>query len=288
MSNDDDNTIVFRFDFGVFDEIDWVLQRGLDRPKQAKRELEAGGSPNRQGWLRVCASRGDVGVVRLLIAHGAKLNLRDGVGRTALIKASEKGHMQVVHALVAAGAKVNVRDKDDRSALTYAAWHGRAKVVSYLLKQGAVCGPEDLTLAVGSGERDRVRIAQQLLEAGAEVNPDSFYTPLTAAVEDGPLAVISMLLKAGADIDYIQDGNGTAVHQAIENDRPPALKILLRFHPDLSIRIPGRRSKWEHPTGGMTALELARHLRRSKCRGLIQQALSQSQAGTEKAARKKK
>jgi uncharacterized protein len=60
-------------------------------------------------------------------------------GRTATIEAAVKGNLTVVKTLVAHGAKVNATDKTGRnSALVEAIKNGHAAVATYLLRSGLI------------------------------------------------------------------------------------------------------------------------------------------------------
>jgi len=56
-------------------------------------------------------------LTKLLLAHGAKVDLRDHDGQTALMHAAQIGTVDAVQALLAAGADVNVRDHRGQTAL---------------------------------------------------------------------------------------------------------------------------------------------------------------------------
>jgi hypothetical protein len=81
-------------------------------------------------------------------------------------------------------------------------------------------------------------------------------TPLHLAAESGSLAVVHLLLGAGADTEIAsRDCSWTALHLAAFNGRPLAAKVLMEAGAD-----PGARDR-----DGLTALELAS----SKRRGLV-------------------
>jgi ankyrin repeat protein len=56
-------------------------------------------------------------IVRTLVSHGANPNLKGGGGMTPLMWAVRNGRTEVVRLLVAAGADVNLRNAEDRTAL---------------------------------------------------------------------------------------------------------------------------------------------------------------------------
>jgi ankyrin repeat protein len=58
--------------------------------------------------------------LRLLLSKGAKLDLADVAGRTALINAVRHSNADAVKLLLEAGADTQTRDRDGKSALDYA------------------------------------------------------------------------------------------------------------------------------------------------------------------------
>ena len=61
--------------------------------------------------------------------HGADVNAQDKFGRTALMRAAEAGNLPIVAELDISGARKDIQDTQGRTALTYAAIHGRDRVV---------------------------------------------------------------------------------------------------------------------------------------------------------------
>src|SRR3989338_11696654 len=83
------------------------------------------------------ARRGRTDTVKLLVAHGAKVNEEGFYGRTALMEAVWEGQIDVVKVLISAGADVNRRDKQGKTALVYAKDKGRGDIVEVLTRAGA-------------------------------------------------------------------------------------------------------------------------------------------------------
>jgi ankyrin repeat protein len=88
------------------------------------------------GHGRDVPPREGVETARLLLAHGARLDLADNRGRTALMIASATGHLPMVELLRAAGADPALRDLTGRTARDLALEEGRREVVEFL--DGAV------------------------------------------------------------------------------------------------------------------------------------------------------
>jgi ankyrin repeat protein len=110
------------------DEVEWLLAHGAD--------LEA-----RSGYgtaLGATLSVGDAAdMVRLLLAHGADPNGCAQNGYTPLMCAATDGDAASAGMLIRAGARVDVRDRDGNTALALARELGHDEVVRLLLAAGA-------------------------------------------------------------------------------------------------------------------------------------------------------
>jgi uncharacterized protein len=79
-----------------------------------------------------------------LLMRGAKLNVADKKGRTALWHAADKGNLAVVQILLAAGADFRVRDTEHgESALERAVRKGHEAMVKLLVEHGASYKPHN-------------------------------------------------------------------------------------------------------------------------------------------------
>ena len=76
-------------------------------------------------------------VFRLLLEHGADINLQDEEGWTPLHEASFSGALEVVHLLLEHGADVEPKDSNGMTALQRAAEEGHGEVVELLREHGA-------------------------------------------------------------------------------------------------------------------------------------------------------
>jgi hypothetical protein len=105
--------------------------------------LDGGVDPNRLGPdgstpLDDACLRGEKEIVGLLIAHGAKVGIRNKSGATPLHDAALGGNPEVVKILLDHGADINARDEESgASPLFYAASWGRVEAIELLLSRGA-------------------------------------------------------------------------------------------------------------------------------------------------------
>ncbi len=123
--------------------------------------------------LHRAAEQGQMNSLRVQLANGARVNVRDELGMTPLHYAAEGGQAAAAQLLIDAGADVNARGKRGWSPLHMAAALGHAEVVRLLLRsQAKPNAPDDAGLtplhcAAAEGERAS---AQALLEGGADPN----------------------------------------------------------------------------------------------------------------------
>jgi ankyrin repeat protein len=168
--------------------------------------------------LMYAARQGALKAADALMTAGADLNLVDPDGATALVLAIINANYDVAAALIEKGADPNIGDKEANMAALYAAvdmhrlaiGHGRPN-------------PKP------SGERTAVDIIKQLLSRGANPNQalkgplfqrhhtggdralGEGSTPFMRAAKSGDIAVMKMLLDAGADPLLKQPNQATAL-----------------------------------------------------------------------------
>ncbi len=190
--------------------------------------------------LMTAVAAGDTEIVALLLARGARLDVRDADGATPLHVAARKGHDAVI-AVLAAAMATNAITLDapagprGRTALHDAAAAGSIDGVSALLRAGAAPNKTD-------------SFGQTALHRVAAIEP------LRAA------AIATRLVEAGAD-PRIADARGfSALHAAAVTDNLPLLVTLLRSPDLIDAKTPP----------GETALDLAlRYGRDRAAEGLL-------------------
>ncbi len=176
--------------------------------------LDRGGDPNEviNGWheraLHLAASRGNLSVIPVLLEYGADTEARDYRGQTPLSVAAWWGNTEACKLLLAGGAVVDAQDNRGATPLWYAARNGHHQVVELLLKHGASTvsaesddgsGPlSPLEAGVLSGDR---RTCRSLIQAGMDPDgsDESFWSPLTLAVQREMPDMVELLLSLGAD-----------------------------------------------------------------------------------------
>ena len=197
------------------------------------RLLEAGADPRLASPLYAAAGGGNLELVNLLLEAGAPVNDETG---SALSAAAASGRLDVVKRLLEEGADVTRAE----GALHRAAMRGSTDVVSLLIELGmsvnADAGSGNTTPLHGAVLGQSLETVRLLLDAGADVDAKSEHdsTPLMIALPnsrrdvllreearrrnpdwtDPCLAMIELLLEAGADVGAVDAYGRTALGQA--------------------------------------------------------------------------
>ncbi|MBI2384610.1 MAG: ankyrin repeat domain-containing protein [Elusimicrobia bacterium] len=167
---------------------------------------EADGPAAREERLLRAARNGDARTVVRLLDAGVDVEARNpGDAWTPLMWAAVRDHADLVKLLTARGARIEVRDRKGLTALLVAARWGSRKGVGALLDAGASIGAVDeigwnaLMWSCFKGQTD---MAALLLDRGASLeglDPDG-RTPLMLAAKKGHEKTAAMLLTRGASI----------------------------------------------------------------------------------------
>ena len=202
-----------------------------DGVRVAELLLEHGAEVDRRSkdhWtaLHFASQHGKLEVVRLLLDHGAEVNAETDIGEKPLHKVSygkyrsQEDGVRVVELLLEHGADVNTRRNDHCTPLHIASYFGNIEIVRLLLDHGVDpeanaegdMGEKPLHKVSYSKYRspeDGVRVAQLLLERGADVNTrrNDHWTPLHAASYSGNVEIVRLLLDHGADPEANAEGD---------------------------------------------------------------------------------
>ena len=150
------------------------------------------------------AFNGDTKAVEALLAEGADVNVKDGIGFTALFGAARSGHIETVKLLLAKGADPNVKlPTSGTTALMYAALNGHNDIVVALLDKGADVNAKNkrgITSLMYAAYGGRSQVVQTLLAKRAEINvkDNEGLTALEYAETTRHDEVGRILKKAGA------------------------------------------------------------------------------------------
>ncbi|MFN2502202.1 MAG: ankyrin repeat domain-containing protein [Pyrinomonadaceae bacterium] len=211
---------------------------------------------NTDGRTPLLETGGDLNTIKKLIAAKANVNDQDNDGDTVLMLSARFGNVDAIKALYEAGAKINLKDEAGRTALDHAIANLKAtppgsqketqETIKFLESVGGKTGnsiekrPPDekaklLFKAVESGDLDAVK---KLIAAGVNVKAKKDgdgKTPLIVAaenfVEDG--VILKALIDAGADLkrDELE-----AIKSATDDDQHEVVKFLIKSGFDVNKR----------------------------------------------------
>jgi uncharacterized protein len=133
------------------------------------------------------AERGELLVVKKLLASGARINARDQRGRTALLAATHRNRVETARFLIQEGADVNAKDFIQDSPYLYAAAEGRIEILK-------------MTLAAGADLKDTNRYRG---------------TGLIPAAHHGHVEAVKLLLATAIDKDHVNNLGWTALLEAV-------------------------------------------------------------------------
>lgn len=218
---------------GHYELCKWLLEDGGSGVNSAKGAF---GQP-----LQIAARFGHEEVVKLLLDHGAEVNVLCGEYGYPLQAAAYAGHANVVRILLDHGADVNAQGGRFGSALIAACHEGHLQAAKILLDRGAdldiICTHKGkaLNIAASTGNTQLVRL---LLQNGAHINDTcgGQGSALYAAAENGALDTVKMLVAAGADIDLKSGYKCTALQAACSMEGGEVVKFLLKSGADVNVR----------------------------------------------------
>jgi len=175
------------------------------------------------------AGSGSIGCVRRFLVGRVQVNGKDDTGRTPLENAAPRGDAALIRLLLMNGAgKNDLRQKTQ--ALFLAALRGDPSVVRLLIQSGGYPNGPVLIAAATSGMPQAVA---EILRYHPPVNGLDEYghTAIFSAAEwrgddvgrADRAAVIRLLTRAGANLNFQDQGGNTALHEATDEDAARAL-----------------------------------------------------------------
>lgn len=146
-------------------------------------------------------------LTKILLSHGASVNVNNGEGQSPLyIAVEEHRSSELINLLMDAGADTTVTDNDGTTLLMLASMNGDLGIVKSLAKK-----PDD---------------ANRVNKAGQ--------TPLQFASQYSTPDVVSTLVKAGADVNFIPKNGLSALMQAVLADKKDNVSALIDSGADVN------------------------------------------------------
>lgn len=193
-------------------------------PAMTKLLLDAGADanglePSGESMLMSAAMVGVTDVAKTLIDHGADVNTRDATyGQTALMIAAREGYGDIVRLLLKEGAEVNVQTKIGETPKFIAPNSVPGFGFGVGILRGGVPAdrgrreptPGGMSPLHYAARHNHVEIAQQLLDAGAELNvrEANDIWPLLMAISNDNVEMAEFLLRQPNVLINAQDWYG--------------------------------------------------------------------------------
>ncbi len=178
------------------------------------------------------------------------------MSKKSLFKAISNNDIAALKQLIERGVNINCHNKNGTTALMSALTKGRMKIAEILLENGANIKDKDLDFALMKAvEFGHAEITKILLEKGANIyakNPNG-YNPLRLAITYDHIDVVKTLIEKGVDINA-QNNGYTVLMTTSQNGKSKMVAMLLKNGANANLR----------NLNGQTALMLASQHNRVK------------------------
>ncbi|XP_039984725.1 ankyrin repeat domain-containing protein 24 [Xiphias gladius] len=188
--------------------------------------------------FHLCASRGRLDCLEVVISHGADLNVPDGAGFSALHLAAKNGQSECLKRLLQERLTVDCTDSIGRTPLHHAAVTGCLSCTETLWDFKAnpdVQDSDGATPLILAAQMSRVELCVFLLGRGANANIQDNHgrAALMLACENDSVETVEALLRGGANTqladalghkatDYSVTTGNRRVIQMLQDGVPPA------------------------------------------------------------------
>ena len=178
--------------------------------------------------LRSAVENDHTADVAKLLARGADPNTPDERGNTLLMVAVRHKNAKLVDLLIDAGAKLNLRNKYGETAIMLASYNGPHDIVEKLYIKGSEikhAGWNPLLYAATGGHP---KIVQLLLDGGVPIDStsDNGTTALMMAARGNHSDTVKVLLKNGANPNISNESGGTALKWAVARQHHNTAELL--------------------------------------------------------------
>uniref|UniRef100_A0AAR2LKN4 Ankyrin repeat domain 24 n=1 Tax=Pygocentrus nattereri TaxID=42514 RepID=A0AAR2LKN4_PYGNA len=170
--------------------------------------------------FHLCASRGRVDCLEVIISHGVDINIMDGTGFNALHLSAKNGHPECLKRLLQERMLVDSTDSYGRTSLHHAAVSGCLSCTEILWDFKANLDVQDgdgVTPLILGAQMSRVELCSFLLDRGANPNKQDNQgrSALMLACESDSLETVEVLLKGGANPQLTDALGHNAMHYSV-------------------------------------------------------------------------
>lgn len=227
-----------------------------------------------RGLLHSAAIDGYEGIVRLLLEKGLNVNAHDQNGKTPLHDASRDGNYKVAKVLLDSGADDSIKDNHGRTPWTIAWQYGNLNVMRILEGKDIIENkieedsyPQLHSLPIWSlanlgFEQELKNMMSNKPKEIFFCDPDFGNTAVHCAINANKPAILDLLLRAGLSPDSLNDYYRTPLHLAAIVGHAKLVTILLYHHAKCD-----EKDKWLK-----TPLQIAHHNRHLECAVILIEA----------------
>jgi ankyrin repeat protein len=176
--------------------------------------------------LHLTIDIGDIKLVRMLQEQGASTSIRDGDGRTALLRAIAQGKAGIAEELLTRDASILVNQGQD--ALRLVTEEPDKRMIEFLVRRGVNLGTENgqrtFELAL---ERRWSQLLLSMISNGVHIHTNAGHRALIWAAQNFQDEVLKQLVSAGINVGEPDSNGMTALEYAANRDNVNAVVMLL-------------------------------------------------------------
>ncbi|OWF52232.1 Ankyrin repeat protein [Mizuhopecten yessoensis] len=180
--------------------------------------------------LILSSAIGNNKIAKLLLTHGADVNIVIRGGERAIHHAAKEGHIKVVKTLLRYGADINMEDEKGDMAIHFASQRGHADIVNLLLMKGADMfhnndiGEDCWEIALQQESNDVLQVLAKYYKVAKSTMRFSGIPPICVAARLGRPQKIKALLQMNLDPQEVDFDGNTCLHYAAMYNRDEVIR----------------------------------------------------------------
>lgn len=174
-------------------------------------------------------------IAKMLVNHGADVNVRDNNGDVPLHIAITDNRNDSIKLLLSRSSIVNASNNKGELPIHLAVRIRNTHAIKLLLQHGASLLDETVShdivlfISIQRSDYQMVKNLVRLFYANVNVGNSMGVTPLHVAIETGNLAMIKLLIELGANVNLRCANGSTPIHYAVSRGNYSAAKLLLKY-----------------------------------------------------------
>lgn len=190
--------------------------------------------------LHLAVKTGNKEIIKMLVNEGADINATDNSGESVIIYGIKAGKTDAVRFMKELGADITIADNEGRTAVNYANIMGMAGMIENLLadveNHADSFGNTPLHQSCYNGHSESVKAMLKNPDIEVDAINDAGDTPLSIAVGEGNLYIVELLLEAGANVNRQNNNGESLLHLAARQRKPHLVNTLIKYGADFNAR----------------------------------------------------